>query len=94
MALWTSQAVGAWWPATWFGLLVFWGLVIWGVMSLIRRGSRTTGPDRGEESARTRRSSAEDILAERFARGEIDEGEYLHRLDVLRSTPSPSDRRP
>ncbi|MFE7857173.1 SHOCT domain-containing protein [Streptomyces sp. NPDC057403] len=29
------------------------------------------------------RSTAEQLLAERFARGEIDEDEYCHRLDVL-----------
>jgi putative membrane protein len=30
-------------------------------------------------------TSAEALLAERFARGEIDEGEYLSRRDALRS---------
>lgn len=28
--------------------------------------------------------SAEQILADRYARGDIDESEYLHRLEVLR----------
>jgi putative membrane protein len=32
---------------------------------------------------RDRRPDAEQLLAERFARGEIDEGEYRARLDVL-----------
>ncbi|MFD4600403.1 SHOCT domain-containing protein [Streptomyces sp. NPDC058464] len=31
---------------------------------------------------------AEQILAERYARGEIDEEEYLRRLDILRVAPS------
>jgi putative membrane protein len=29
-------------------------------------------------------SSAEEVLAQRFARGEIDEDEYRHRRDALR----------
>jgi putative membrane protein len=31
----------------------------------------------------------EQLLAERFARGEIDEDEYRRRLDVLRETAGP-----
>jgi putative membrane protein len=34
--------------------------------------------------ARPGRASAEDVLAERFARGEIDEDEYRRRRDLLR----------
>jgi putative membrane protein len=29
-------------------------------------------------------SGAEEVLAQRFARGEIDEDEYRHRRDALR----------
>jgi putative membrane protein len=41
-------------------------------------GPATAGPVRG--------GGAEQILAERFARGEIDEGEYRGRLAVLRGS--------
>jgi putative membrane protein len=46
---------------------------------------RGTGPsgDRGEQ--RRSRSSADQLLDERFARGEIDEEEYRRRRDALRS---------
>jgi uncharacterized membrane protein len=30
------------------------------------------------------KTSAEDLLAERFARGEIDEADYVSRRDALR----------
>lgn len=36
--------------------------------------------------APTQRPSAEDVLADRFARGEIDEAEYQDRLSTLRAT--------
>ncbi|MEV7960483.1 SHOCT domain-containing protein, partial [Streptomyces sp. NPDC088141] len=39
-------------------------------------------PPTGEAAWGSRR--AEDLLAERFARGEIDEDEYERRLTVLR----------
>ena len=63
-------------------MLIFWGgliaLVVWVVQSL-RRGTTmpTPAPPRG---------GAEDILAERFARGEIDHAEYMQRMSALRSS--------
>jgi putative membrane protein len=64
-------------------MVVFWGLVIAGIVLLVRYlgGSNQGGPrpDRGH-------SSAEDILAERFARGEIDEDEYSRRRQLLRAS--------
>jgi putative membrane protein len=60
--------------------VVFWGLVAAGVVVLFRYLGRT--PDRSGGSARP---TAEQVLAERFARGEIDEEEYRRRLETLRS---------
>lgn len=53
-------------------------LVVAGIVVLARagqRGSRTAGVPSAP--------SAEDLLAERFARGEIDEDEYRTRLATL-----------
>lgn len=61
---------GGWWFAFGFLWLVLLGVVIW---LLVRRPS---GPHR---------STAVDILAERFARGEISSEEYRERLAELRS---------
>src|SRR6266496_2897171 len=58
--------------------VVFWGLVITGIVLLMRGFGR--GGKQPEPSGRT----PEELLAERFARGDIDEKEYLSRLDVLR----------
>ncbi|MBI4284424.1 MAG: SHOCT domain-containing protein [Chloroflexi bacterium] len=52
------------------GMIVFWGLIIWGIVILIRAVSGQPGGDssRGE--------SALEILKRRYARGEITKEEY------------------
>jgi putative membrane protein len=64
------------------GMVLFWALVIFGVVALIRFFTRADQPP-------TTRSTPEQLLADRFARGEIDEQEYHHRLDVLRDRSRP-----
>jgi putative membrane protein len=62
-------------------MVVFWGLASAGIVLLVRYlGSR-----QGEAAADGGRGSAEEILAERFARGEIDQDEYTRRRQVLRT---------
>jgi putative membrane protein len=64
------------------GMVAFWALVITAVVLAIRylTGSRgAAGSSAGAGLAR-----AEDLLARRFARGEIDESEYRQRLGLLR----------
>lgn len=70
-----------WWHDnwSWWGWLVmsvtmlaFWGVIAWAVVAFFRS---TGGPGP---------RSPEALLAERFARGEIDEDEYRQRLEVLR----------
>lgn len=69
-----GAGMGLW---TWlFALLIIAGLVAL-VIAVVRGAS---GGARGGDG----RSSAEQILAERFARGEIDEEEYQRRLRALR----------
>jgi putative membrane protein len=59
-------------------MVVFWVAVIWLAVSFIRglAGRPSGGRDRPERP--------EEILAQRYARGEIDEDEYRRRLEVLR----------
>lgn len=73
-----------WWPNGWgwggwlimtLTMLAFWGLVAWVIVTLVRQPGSRPGADH----------SAEEILAERFARGEIDEEEYRSRQHLLRS---------
>lgn len=58
-----------------FSLLIL-ALIIGGVILLIRRFTPGSGPAPA--------TNAEHILAERYARGDIDEQEYQQRLAVLR----------
>lgn len=86
MMVWTDHDMGGWGYAGMAVVMVlFWALIIVGIIALIRF---TTG------AAETRNmpppafynETAEDLLAARFARGEIDEAEYQQRLLVLRAT--------
>jgi len=53
------------------GMLLFWGLLIAGIVMLVRC-SRGSGPS----GKREREKSALDILKERYARGEIERDEF------------------
>ncbi|MEW2433281.1 SHOCT domain-containing protein [Streptomyces caniferus] len=84
---------GGWGWGGWFVMAVimvfFWALVIAGIVALVhyltsaRHGHQTSRPlSSGEPGAGNRQ--AEDVLADRFARGEIDDDEYKRRLALLR----------
>lgn len=62
---------GTWW---WMGLVMvaFWGIVVWGIVMLVRRRPESSAPD------------AQTLLGERYARGEIDDDEYQRRRETLR----------
>lgn len=65
-------------------MLVFWGGLIALVVFLVRGfGAR---PSQGEEKRRG--PEAREILAERFARGEISEDEFEQRRRVLENSSS------
>ena len=59
-------------------MLLFWALVIGGVVFLVRYSGRSRGGGGGS-------SDALRILDERFARGEIDADEYARRRQLLSS---------
>lgn len=70
---WHDGHAHGWWPVFPIGFGLFWLLVLGGGFYLLSRRIRQGG------------DSAEKVLAERYARGEIDEEEYRERLGVLRS---------
>jgi putative membrane protein len=61
-------------------MVLFWlvviGLIVWLVVTLLRR-------ERGG-TPRSKEDRAESVLRERYARGEIDEETYRRKLDELR----------
>ena len=67
----------SWWAWLFMilGMLGFWGLLMALVVALLRR----PGP-----SDQRKYVSPEEVLAERFARGELDADQYRKRLRVLR----------
>lgn len=75
MMFWYDHGMSGWgYGLMAAGTVLFWGLVIVGVILLIRYVIREQRRD----------PTPEQILAERYARGEIDETEYRNRLTTLR----------
>lgn len=74
---------GGWWVAMMLAMLLFWGLVIVGIVWLARAGGlgdRSSGAGKG----------AMEILDERLAAGDISIEEYERRREILagkRSSP-------
>lgn len=72
-----GNGMGAWgYVAMTVSSLVFWGLLAAGVVALFRYAGR---PHNVPPPA------PEQLLAERYARGEIDDEEYRRRLATLRA---------
>lgn len=82
--MWHDGDVWTWvgWVLMSVSMVAFWALVITAVVLAIRclaspRGTAASPSILGQ-------TRAEDVLAERFARGEIDSEWYRHRLKLLR----------
>jgi putative membrane protein len=81
---------GSWSGADWmlmgFGMLVFWTLVVAGVLWAVRSASGSAARRDSvslHEPTPPARSSGHDILDERYALGELSDEEYRHRRDLL-----------
>ncbi len=75
--IWGGHGVGwgmmggfGWWWFMPIFMILFWGLVIWGIVALVRgvRGSR--------DADSSKEDSALEVLKKRYARGEINKDEY------------------
>ncbi|MFA1537588.1 SHOCT domain-containing protein [Actinomadura monticuli] len=76
---WGDGDAPAFWPVFPITFGLFWLAVLGTVFYLIRR--RTSGT--ASAAASDPLAKARSVLAERFARGEIDEDEYLRRTSTL-----------
>lgn len=77
--MWTNGMGWGGWLLMALATIAFWGVVVFGVVSLFRGTGR--GPSRMQDQQSGH--GAEQILDERFARGEIDAEEYRARQAVL-----------
>jgi putative membrane protein len=85
---WYDHDLSGWgWVGMTIGMVLFWGLVITAIVLLVRGVVRREQPTAAAPPA-----DAEQLLAERFARGEIDEAEYRDRLAALRGATGPGVR--
>ncbi|OKH85249.1 hypothetical protein EB75_26490 [Mycobacterium sp. ST-F2] len=81
MMFWYGHDMGGWgYAAMAIGMFLFWALVVASLIALVRGvggGQRTGCPGPAEADARQ-------VLAMRYAQGDITETEYRERLAVLR----------
>jgi putative membrane protein len=83
MMYWWGQQMHGWgWVLMSLGSLLLLALVIAGVVAVVRLTDARAADRPPTPPAWTPRS----LLADRYARGEIDEAEYRHRVDVLNET--------
>ena len=83
-----AHFAGPWGFGWWFLFIpLFWILVLVLVFAIFGRRWRRAAAENGygPYSRRNPARQAEATLAERFAKGDIDEAEYQTRLDVLRA---------
>ncbi|MFE0463990.1 SHOCT domain-containing protein [Kitasatospora sp. NPDC058965] len=79
---------GTWWPGFWLFLIGF--VVLAALLTvLIVLVARRREAHRAVPAGADRGTGPQRILAERYARGELDEEEYRRRLEILREPPGP-----
>jgi len=94
MMYWYGDHVSGWgYGLGIISMILFWGLVVLVIVAAVRylgRGGRPEPPAQHPTPPPPQASTAEQVLAERFARGEIDAEEYRRRLDVLHERTHPA----
>jgi putative membrane protein len=80
---------GNWGAGGWLAMtammLLFWAAVVIVVVWIVRAARGRPAPPAGQTHA-AQTARADDVLAERFACGELDETEFRHARDVLHSS--------
>ncbi|QZL03109.1 SHOCT domain-containing protein [Streptomyces sp. BHT-5-2] len=94
MMYWYGHGGGWMWPWMLVGNLLFWIVIIVVAILIFRAFTQRPGPHNSGQPGwgtppppGSPGPGAEQILGERYARGEIDEDEYQRRLATLRGKP-------
>ncbi|MUL47132.1 SHOCT domain-containing protein [Mycobacterium sp. CBMA293] len=83
MMFWYNHNMGWWgYAGMGIGMVLFWTLIVVGIIALIRSSTTSTPPDSPQARYRV---APEQLLAERFARGDIDDTDYKQRMTTLRT---------
>lgn len=77
-----------WWMPMMIMMVAFWGGLIWIGVTLLKRNHTTSQLNAPVAAPTPAKASAQEILAERLARGEIEPEDYRQRLDALRQPPA------
>jgi putative membrane protein len=94
MMYWYGSGMSGWgYALITISMLLFLGAVIFGIVMLVRYFGRSGQPPEAPRPPQTPASpqAPERLLAERFARGEINEAEYRQRLAVVRGEGQPAN---
>jgi putative membrane protein len=84
---WYDHDMSGWgWFGVSAGMILFWALLVTAAVLFFRTQGRA--PEH-MHSHLPERPAPERLLAERFARGEVDEEEYRRALEVLRAAAGP-----
>lgn len=82
MMYWYGTGTGGWgYVFMTLSMLLFWGPVIGAIVALVRYAD-------GGRAGQVTPNRPQRILAERFARGEVDEEGYRRRIAVIRHVPT------
>ena len=81
MMMWYGTGLSGWGYGLMFaGMVIFWVVVVVAIVALLRYAGRV---DHYSSEMHRPGPSPQQILAERFARGEIDDEEYTRRTTTL-----------
>jgi putative membrane protein len=87
MMYWWGQQMHGWgWVLMSLGSVLLLALVIAGVVAVVRLADARVADARVADRPPAPPATPRSLLADRYARGEIDEAEYRHRVDVLNET--------
>ncbi|MCC3316722.1 hypothetical protein A5780_30445 [Nocardia sp. 852002-20019_SCH5090214] len=83
MMMWYGNGMSGWgYSLMIIGMVIFWALIVAGIVALVRYSGSSSSAI-SNPPLQPHGPTPQQILAERYARGEIDEEEYIRRTKTL-----------